>query len=473
MVPGAAVLINRAVATVVLVVVASYLPWFASAEQRDAAQTSTDGTAVELFLEGFVLQQEGDTEQAIERYRAALAIDPDHLPSLYEIGWSYWVLGRWSDVIEVWERVLELDPEYTDAATIRERLPEVRENLALVERSRAMATAATPATMASTAPSTIRFALGGDTMLGSPSTKAGLPPDGGTRLFAAYADAMQSADVAFLNLEGTFLDDGESDKCDEDSKTCWVYRSPTSFVRNLAAAGVDLVSLANNHANDFGDEGRLSTRATLDGAGIAWSGPVGATAVLERAGSRVGFIAFSTSAGQHDLRRLADVRRRIEDLSGQADLVLVSAHAGAEGLDAQHTPNGPERYLDEDRGDVRAFARAAIDAGADLVVGHGPHVLRGLEIYRGRLIAYSLGNFVTYGGFSFEGPKGLSALLLADLDRDGVFVGGRLVAARQIPPGGPVLDPENRAIAVVRQLSESDFGQTAPIIEPDGTLRPR
>lgn len=425
----------------------------------------------ELFLEGFVLQQDGDTRQAIERYRAALALDPNHVPSLYEIGWSYWVLGRWNDVIEVWERMLELDPDCADAGTVREKLPEVRENLALVERSRAMTPP--PPDSPPDGSATVRFALGGDTMLGSPLTKAGLPPDDGAGLLTPYAETLRAADVAFVNLEGTLLDDGESDKCADDSETCWAYRTPTGYVGLLEEAGVDLVSLANNHANDFDDDGRGSTRATLDGAGIAWSGPVGTTAVLERAGLRVGFIAFSTSAGQHDLRDLDDVRRRVSELTLRSELVLVSAHAGAEGPDAQHTPIGTETYLEEDRGDVRAFAHAAVDAGADLVVGHGPHVLRGIEIYAGRLIAYSLGNLVTYGGFSLEGPKGLSALLLVDVDREGRFVAGQLVAGRQIPPGRPVIDPDARAITIVRELSEADFGDAAPIIGPDGTLRPR
>jgi poly-gamma-glutamate capsule biosynthesis protein CapA/YwtB (metallophosphatase superfamily) len=443
----------------------------AAARHPSGEDPAIDPSVRTLFLEGFELQKEGSTEAAIERYRAALRLDPNHVPTLYELGWSYWVLGRWADVVEVWERALELEPDFADAAKIREHLPQVRANLDLVERSRSARPALPPALPQPT--STIHFALGGDTMLGSELTTSKLPRDGGARLFDAYAEAMRSADVAFLNLEGVLLDDGVSDKCRESSPTCWAYRTPTSYVRRLVDAGVDLVSLANNHANDFGDDGRRVTRATLDAAELAWSGPVGTTAVLDRAGVRIGFIAFSTSVGQHDLRNLADVQRRVRDLADRADVVLVSAHGGAEGADAQRTPHGPETYLREDRGDVRAFARAAIDAGADLVVGHGPHVLRGLELYDGRLIAYSLGNFVTYGGFSFDGPKGLSALLLVDVDRDGRFVGGRLVPGRQIPPGGPVLDPECRAIAVVRELSEADFGDAAPIIDPDGTIRPR
>ncbi len=468
--PRRVLLIRRPLVALTLAVIAVGAATIGHAQDEATQQPSTD-TAQELFLEGFLLQKEGDTEQAIARYQAALALEPDHLAALYELGWSYWVLGDWQSVLELWERVLELDPEYVDAPIIRERLPEVRDNLDLIARSRALPPVAVAKPAAGV---TVRIALGGDTMLGSELTTSKLPRDGGAQLFAAYAEAMRGADLAVLNLEGVLLDEGESDKCpDDDAENCWLYRMPVEYVHRLVEAGVDAVSLANNHANDFESEGRASTRAALDAAGIAWSGPVGSAPVLERGGRRIGFIAFSTSVGQHDLRRLDDVRRRVAELAERADLVVVSAHGGAEGVDAQHTPNGTETYQGWDRGNLRAFARAAIDAGADLVFGHGPHVLRGLEVYNARLIAYSLGNFVTYGGFSYEGPKGLSALLLVDLDPDGRFAGGQLVAARQVHPGGPLLDPDRRATAEVRDLSTADFGDAAPIIDPDGALHPR
>jgi len=465
-------------AALTLVVIAVGAPGLSGAQDQ-ATQPIATSTAQQLFIEGFLLQKEGDTEQAIERYQAALALEPDHLAALYELGWSYWVLGDWQKVLELWERVLELDPEYVDAPTIRERLPEVRDNVDLIKRSRALPPVAVAAPAAG---GTARIALGGDTMLGSELTTSKLPRDGGADLFDAYAEAMRGADLAVLNLEGVLLDDGESDKCPEKDaprraesadKGCWLYRTPTEYAMRLVEAGVDAVSLANNHANDFEAEGRASTRAALDAAGIAWSGPVGSAPVLVRGGRRIGFIAFSKSAGQHDLRRLDDVRRRVAELAERADLVVVSVHGGAEGVDAQHTPDGTETFIGEDRGNLRAFAHTAIDAGADLVFGHGPHVLRGLEVYNGRLIAYSLGNFVTYGGFSYEGPKGLSALLLVDLHPDGRFAGGQLIAGRQVHPGGPLLDPDRRAISVVRDLSAADFGEAAPIIDPDGTLHPR
>jgi len=150
--------------------------------------------------------------------------------------------------------------------------------------------------------------------------------------------------------------------------------------------------------------------------------------------------------------------------------VVVSFHGGAEGARYQHVTQGPEMFYGEDRGDLRAFARAMIDAGADLVIGHGPHVMRGMEVYRGRLIAYSLGNFATYGSFNLSGPNGLAAILEVKLACDGAFLGGRLHPVKQIKPGGPLLDPEGAVLPLVRRLSEEDFGATAVLISDKGEL---
>jgi hypothetical protein len=152
--------------------------------------------------------------------------------------------------------------------------------------------------------------------------------------------------------------------------------------------------------------------------------------------------------------------------------VVVSFHGGGEGADRQHVPPGREEFLGEDRGDVRAFARAVVDAGADLVLGHGPHVVRAMEVYRGRLVAYSLGNFATYGAFNLSGPNGLSLVLEARLAQDGTFLGGRIHPARQERPGGPRLDPAGAVIPVVRRLSEEDCGASAVRVREDGVISP-
>ena len=118
----------------------------------------------------------------------------------------------------------------------------------------------------------------------------------------------------------------------------------------------------------------------------------------------------------------------MERAADRADLVVVAFHGGAEGSDAQHVPRGDETYLGEDRGDLRAFARTAVDAGADLVVGSGPHVVRGIEFYKGHLIAYSAGNFVGYGGvFGLAGPTAVSYMLNVRLRSDGRFRSAKMI----------------------------------------------
>jgi hypothetical protein len=307
-------------------------------------------------------------------------------------------------------------------------------------------------------------------MMGSTLTNGGLPKNDGAALFDAYRETIKAADIAFLNLEGTLLDSGTSRKCKEGSTTCYAFRTPVRYVKNLVDAGIDAVSTANNHANDFGEIGRKTTRSTLRAAGVLPVGPAHEPAILDTAGKRIGFLAFATSPGYPDVRDVETAQLLVTDLAPQVDLLVVSFHGGAEGKRAAHTPRGTERYLGEDRGDVRFFAQVVVDAGADIVVGHGPHVLRGMEIYKGRLIAYSLGNFVTYGGFNLTGANGLSALLLVDLYPDGRFASGRIVSGKQLPPGGPMLDPDHEAARTIAALSVEDFGERAAPIEPDGRI---
>jgi poly-gamma-glutamate capsule biosynthesis protein CapA/YwtB (metallophosphatase superfamily) len=284
---------------------------------------------------------------------------------------------------------------------------------------------------------------------------------------------LSAADVAFANLEGPLADTGKSEKCARSKPgRCYAFRVPTRYGALLRDAGVDVVSVANNHAGDFGDAGRASTRSTPDALGIRHAGGPGEVAQLEVRGTRIAVLAFATSAGTNDLRDVPAAVRMVEEARREADLVIVSMHGGAEGADRQHVPPGHEEFLGEDRGDLRGFAHAVIDAGAALVVGHGPHVVRGMEVHRGRLVAYSLGNFATYGGMNLSGPNGLSLLLEVRLAPDGAFLGGRVHAARQDRPGGPKLDPAGAVIPLVRRLSDEDFGSSAVHLADDGTLAP-
>lgn len=168
-----------------------------------------------------------------------------------------------------------------------------------------------------------------------------------------------------------------------------------------------------------------------------------------------------------DVPATAEIIRCLKD---ENDLVIVSFHGGAEGKDALRIPGGEEIFAGEKRGDVVRFARAAIDAGADLVIGHGPHVPRAIELYKGKLIAYSLGNFLTYGRFNIQGVSGTSLVLKIAIDLEtGDFVEGTIVPVELRERGIPFIDPEKKSVRLIRELS-AQRPSTGLIIGDDGAI---
>ncbi len=317
----------------------------------------------------------------------------------------------------------------------------------------------------------ITIAAVGDIMLGTDFPDNRLPNDDAS-ILSAVAPLLASAELTFGNLEGTLADGLPPAKRCQNPKLCYLFRTPTRYVHHLADAGFDLISLANNHARDFGEEGRSETMRVLDEADIAHSGREGDVAIVEVNGQTVAMIAFAPNIGAHSINDIDLATMQVGDLERRYGLVIVSFHGGAEGLDALHVKPGMETYYGEDRGDLIAFSHAVIDAGADLVIGHGPHVPRGLEIYRDRLIAYSLGNFATHYGISVAGIKGLAPILFATLGPDGRFLNGRIVSTRQQRPYGPLPDPDQAAFELMKKLSLEDFGPAAPLFGSKGLLYP-
>lgn len=303
-----------------------------------------------------------------------------------------------------------------------------------------------------------------------------MPPNDGADLLKEVTPILSAADIAFGNLEGPMTDGGASAKCRPGSTRCFAFRMPTRYNKYLKEAGFDVMSLANNHAGDFGDKGRSDTRAALDAVGIRHAGSDRSqfsTTYLDVRGRKVAFIGFAHNSIVPNINELEAARNYVLEADKQADIVVVSFHGGAEGSGAQNVPNRTEMFAGEARGNLPAFARTVIDAGADLVLGHGPHVLRGVEIYKDRLIAYSLGNFCTYGWFQLAGETALTVILETTLDADGKFVSGKLHSGRQEGRGIPVLDKGGQAIRVVRDLSNTDFGSNAPKIADDGVITKR
>lgn len=316
-----------------------------------------------------------------------------------------------------------------------------------------------------------RLALAGDIMLGSDHPAAVLPPRHGAGLLDAAAPSLAWADLALGNLEGTLAEGGQSAK--QGCGKCYAFRTPPHYAQRLREAGFHGMSLANNHARDFGDDGLKQTIRALEGAGLrgtGWANSPPATFLVQ--GRSACLLAFAPNRGMNDIRDLGQARQQVKEARTRCELVVVSFHGGAEGADKVHTPHGPEMYLGENRGDVRAFARAVIDAGAHVVFGHGPHVPRGVELYRGHLVAYSLGNFMTYGGMNVSGVLGEAPLLLVRLNAQGQLVSGRIVPLRQTRHQPLALDPALRAARTIMEATARDFGGGQLTFTTDGGFRP-
>jgi Bacterial capsule synthesis protein PGA_cap len=343
--------------------------------------------------------------------------------------------------------------------------------------------AATPTSPAPAAPSPlpsaspvaetelISLSATGDIVMGD--APGSLPANGGRGFFSQVRQAL-AADLVMGNLEEPLTEDTGYAKCGAGSSGCHQFRAPPSYAQHLRDAGFQLLNLANNHAYDFGPAGNRNTRTALEKYGLEHTGAPDQITVAEVKDVKVAVLGFSSYAWSNSLIDIDSAKQIVRKAAEQADIVVVQVHMGAEGSDKVHVRPGTEMFLGENRGDPVRFSHAVIDAGADLVVGHGPHVLRPMEFYRGRLIAYSLGNFAGGGGTLNNGGRlGLSAVLKVSLRPDGGWGGGQLVSTRVGSGGKPVLDPAKGSLALVRGLCETDFPRTGPKWGADGKIAPR
>jgi len=317
----------------------------------------------------------------------------------------------------------------------------------------------------------VTVAAVGDIVMGTDFPDSRLPPDDGGFLLAEAAAIFRQADISFGNLEAPLCDGGVCTKDIAQSNT-FAFRTPTRLVKNLKEAHLRVVSLANNHAYDFGLTGLNSTKKTLAAAGIKFSSKDGQVAEFQVKGVRVGVIALAFGEPPRSIAFPQEALKEIQELSRKYDILVVSIHGGAEGSRALHVNNQTEIFLGENRGNLVSFAHRAIDRGAALVLGHGPHVPRALEVYKGRLIAYSLGNFATYKCMNLAGAGGYAPLLAVELDQQGRFLQGRIHSFIQYPPGEPKKDEQHQALILMRDLSLQDFPATSPLILRSGLVLP-
>lgn len=327
-------------------------------------------------------------------------------------------------------------------------------------------------------PQQVRLAFTGDVMMGTNFPSNYITPDRGKSLFTDCDSLMRHADATIINLEGTCYDgdEGELRKM-TNPNTYFIFRTPGDHAERLAEAGVDAVGMANNHSFDFGLTGRRLTVENIRSVGVEVAGLRGMAegCVLIRKGVRIGYLAFAASCTRVlDMLNVAEVDSMLHVYREMSDLLVVSFHGGAEGVAHQHVPKAAETYVGERRGNVYDFAHHCIDMGADIVVGHGPHVPRALELYQGHLIAYSLGNFCTPYRMGVRGVTGYAPLLEVTLNvADGTFDTGRIHSFIQQSGKGPRLDAQHRVALLMRQLSLDDFPDSPLDIDKEGYLCPK
>lgn len=312
----------------------------------------------------------------------------------------------------------------------------------------------------------------GDIMLGTSYPAGFLPPDDGKHLLDPVAKVLQNANISFGNHEGTLFDGKGVPKQCANPSLCYAFKSPEHYAQYLKKAGFDLMSVANNHTGDFGPEARERTMQVLQANGIASSGTTAKPfVVLEKGGVKYGLASFAPNNGTQSINNHAEAKRIVSHLDSICDIVIVSFHGGAEGISKQHVPRKNEIFLGENRGDVYKFSRAVIDAGADVVFGHGPHVTRAIDLYKDRFIIYSLGNFATYGRFNLKGPAGIAPIMKVFVDRNGKFLKGQIIATKQIGEGEPVLDESKQVVEKIRQLTKEDFPESLLKITDSGEVK--
>lgn len=298
----------------------------------------------------------------------------------------------------------------------------------------------------------------GDIMMGTTYPSSDLPPNDGRELFGDVKEILENADVTIGNLEGPFLNSGGTPKECLTPERCYSFRVPERYGKYLKEAGFDFMNLANNHAFDMGVQGREATYRVLEDNEILYAGTTDQpTTIIEVDGLKIGIAGFAPNRGTMNINNKTLVENTIKDLKDECDLVFVMFHGGAEGAGAQNVPRRNEIFLDEDRGDVYEFAHLVIDAGADVVFGSGPHVTRAVELYNDRFIAYSLGNFCTYGKFSLSGPQGTAPIIKVYIKRNGEFLKAEVTSIKQIRRGFPVTDDSETALKTIIKLTNSDF----------------
>ena len=278
--------------------------------------------------------------------------------------------------------------------------------------------------------------------------------------FANVRHLFVEDDLTVINLEGVLADTNEGIMGGRK----YNFRGETAYTKMLTDASVELAVLGNNHANDFGAPGRESTKAALTAAGIGYAlddEPY----IFEKNGVRIGVLSYLMDAYTERLKRLPEIIGALREEAGCA-AVIVCVHAGEE--------YNLRRSIGQ-----RNFARTAISAGADLYIGHHPHVLQGVEVYQNRNIVYSLGNFVFGGNRRILSEHKHTIVVRIEMTFEaGEYTGQRMTIHPAIATGTldrnnyqPYLATGEEAKEVMRILNKDSKPDPEPYVEGVGAVQ--
>jgi hypothetical protein len=327
-----------------------------------------------------------------------------------------------------------------------------------------------------TSPSdSITIAAVGDIMLGTNyPDNSFLPPNDARENLKNVSPFLKDGTITFGNLEGVFLTSNGTPKTCTDTANCYTFKMPDNYVTRFVEAGFNLLNLANNHTGDFGYEGQHNTIRVLKRAGIHFAG-IGAHkfVVFEKQGVKFGFVGFGPNKGELYFNNYESAASIVSKLRSECDIVIVSMHIGAEGSGREHITRNDEEFIEENRGNPYRFARAVIDAGADVVLGHGPHVPRAVDIYKNRFIVYSMGNFATYAKFNIKGISGIAPIFKITMNKKGEFLAARVLSIKQVGRGVPVIDESGRAFKEIERLTKYDIPEAELQFQDQNMIFPR
>jgi hypothetical protein len=280
---------------------------------------------------------------------------------------------------------------------------------------------------------------------------------------------LQGSDILFGNFESTLTNYPTSSK-DINQGQVFAFRSPPKYAQIFADIKFKVLNIANNHTMDFTLRGFQDTKKSINAVGIKVVGEKNQVLYLNVNEVKIAMVGFCFYDYCNSVNDIAAAKALIAEAKSQAKIVVVSMHVGAEGTNALHVKNKTEFFYGENRGNSIDFARTMIDTGADLILGHGPHVPRAMEIYKGKLIAYSLGNFLGYRTLSINAETGYSMILEVKLNPTGDFVSGRVIPVYLDKQGIPHIDKRFQTTKLLRSLIKSDFPNSLVTINNQGEI---